>query len=186
MKIYIKENKLSLLKESQEEVTFFSFFNNIKQFLKELLNDPINAKPNEFLRKQGFNKSGLVKKLIDKGIITKKEDIKEVPNTMSEDSSEESVYSVQYNVPKKNFEKKIHRLYSKLYENEVIEEDGEGSVGGGGSISAGLGGATNSNISAAAMYDAPFGGVQRRKFYGDALKRNKDEDNGSISMNRLK
>lgn len=211
MRIYISESKLHLLKESNDEVTFYSFFTNVKNFIQELLVDPINAKPNDFLRAHGFNRSGLVKKLVDRGIITKKEDIKEVSE---EGDNKQSKYSVQFKVPKKNFEKKMHRLYSRLFEgdydtpvfsnqekmihdiysmdsdnayrerggvkrseNEIVKEDGEGGVSA-------FGGATNSNISAAAMYDTPFGGVQRKKFYSDTLKRNKDSKNKSISMNR--
>jgi hypothetical protein len=36
------------------------------------------------------------------------------------------------------------------------------------------------------QYTVPFGNIQRRKFYSSSLKRNKDEKNGSISMNRQK
>lgn len=205
--IYISESKLPILKESENEVTFYSFFTNIKDFIQELLVDPINAKPNDFLKSHGFNKSGLIKKLMDRDIINRKENIKEVPNGMVEDGKQESMYSVQYKVPKKNFERKIHRLYSRLFEanvfnnqesmiedilnmdndnaykdrgglDKVVTEDGEGSMA--------FGGATNANISAAAMYDVPMGGVQRKKFYGDTLKRNKDEENNSISMNHKK
>ncbi len=253
IKVYITEDKLSLLKESQEEeVTFYSFFSNVKDFIKELLADPVNAKPNEFLKRRGFSKSELVKKLIDRDIIIRKEDIKEVPTGMDENGGKEAKYIVQYKVPKKNFEKKIHRLYSKLFESsmdnninlmlnnplnmgissghksldkltnilsknintksplftnekemadaildmddtyktrggiakeyiedeeDVVTEEGEGG--------AAFAGATNANISAAAMFDVPMGGVQRKKFYGDTLKRNKDEKNGSMSMNRV-
>ena len=36
MKIYIPQNKLSLIKESiNEEVTFFEFYRDIKKFIKE-------------------------------------------------------------------------------------------------------------------------------------------------------
>ena len=41
MKIYIPQNKLSLIKESiNEEVTFFEFYRDIKKFIKDLLSNP--------------------------------------------------------------------------------------------------------------------------------------------------
>jgi hypothetical protein len=67
-------------------------------------------------------------------------------------------------------------------ENTVITEDGEG----GGATSCGSamqGGGTNPD---AGQFITPISPIQRRKFYSDTLKRNKDKKNGSISMNRKK
>ena len=79
MIIYINENKLPLLKESNEEVTFYEFFTKTKNFIKDLLSDPINAKPDNMFKSHGISRSALLNKLLDRGIVTKKEDIKE-PN----------------------------------------------------------------------------------------------------------
>lgn len=203
--IIINESQIEAIKESNEEVTFFEFFNNVKDFLRGLLEDPINTKPNEFWKKHGFNKSGLIKKLMDANILDRSEKIKEYPVT--EATKMESKYIVKYKVRKKNFERKLHRLFSSLFEtNSVfkdekilkddimnskfgdmyrqrggIKEEGEGGGDAGGSPFAG---ATNANISASAMFDVPVGGVQRRNFYSDSLKRNKDSKNNSISINR--
>lgn len=49
---------------------------------------------------------------------------------------------------------------------------------------AGFGGATNANISAAATYDVPMGGVQRKSIYKPAEKRSKDFSNGSMMMQK--
>ena len=57
MKIYLREDKLILLKESEEEVTFYSFFNEVKNFLKRLLDDPIGAKPGDFFSKHGISRN---------------------------------------------------------------------------------------------------------------------------------
>ena len=49
MKVYLREDKLVLIKESEEEeVTFYKFFTEVKNFLRDLLDDPINAKPSGF------------------------------------------------------------------------------------------------------------------------------------------
>ena len=204
--IIINESQIEAIKESNEEVTFFEFFNNAKDFLRGLLEDPINTKPNEFWKKHGFNKSGLIKKLMDANILDRSEKIKEYPVT--EATKMESRYIVKYKVRKKNFERKLHRLFSSLFEtnsvfkNEKILKDDimnskfgdmyrqrggikeEEGVGGGDASGSQFDGASSSNISASAMYDVVVGDVQRRNFYSDSLKRNKDSKNNSISINR--
>jgi len=117
MKIYLSENKLIMLKESEneekEEVTFYKFFTEVKNFLKKLLDDPINAKPGSFFKENNISKSKLLNKLLDKGIIRKKENIDE-PNDA--DGKMKSMHYLQYMIPKKNFEQNIHRLYSYFFE----------------------------------------------------------------------
>ena len=115
MKVIINEKKLLLLKESDdEEVTFYRFFTEVKNFLKDLLEDPINAKPSEFLTSHGVNKTELLDKMLDKDIIKKKENIDE-PNDAS--GNMKSRHYLQYSVPKKNFEEKMKRLYYSFFEN---------------------------------------------------------------------
>ena len=111
--IYITENQLMRLSESKDEVTFFKFFTEVKNFIKKLLDDPINAKLNQFFKDNNISKSKLINKMLDRGVITKKEDIKE-PNDA--DGKMKSMHYIQYKVPKKNFEQKIHRLYSYFFE----------------------------------------------------------------------
>lgn len=117
--IYITENQLMRLSESKDEVTFFKFFTEVKNFIKKLLDDPINAKLNQFFKDNNISKSKLINKMLDRGIITKKEDIKE-PNDA--DGKMKSMHYIQYKVPKKNFEQKIHRLYSYFFENNNLKE----------------------------------------------------------------
>ena len=114
MIVYINESKLPLLRESNEEVTFYEFFTKTKNFIKDLLSDPINAKPDNMFKAHGISKSTLLNKLLDRGIVTKKEDIKE-PNDA--DGKMKSMHYIQYKVPKKNFEQKIKRLYQYFYDN---------------------------------------------------------------------
>lgn len=63
----------------------------------------------------------------------------------------------------------------------IMNEDGVGGATSCGSVM--QGGGSNPD---AGQYTLPFGDVQRKSFYSDTLKRNKDEKNGSISMNRKK
>jgi len=113
MKVYITEDKLRLLKEDADEVTFYSFFTEVKNFMSKLLEDPIGAKPSEFFKEHGISRSTLLNKLLERGIITKKEKIDE-PNDA--DGKLKSMHYIQYKVPKKDFEQKMHRLYSYFFE----------------------------------------------------------------------
>jgi len=123
MKVYISENKLVLIKENEEEeVTFYKFFTEVKNFIKDLLDDPINAKPSGFFKTHGISKSILLNKMMDRDIISKKENIDE-PNDA--DGKMKSMHYLQYRVPRKNFEQKIKRLYAYFFENgkkKKIEE----------------------------------------------------------------
>ncbi len=114
MKIYLKEDKLFLIKESEEEVTFYKFFTEVKNFLQDLLDDPINAKPSGFFKSHGISKSVLLNKMLDRDIVAKKENIDEPTDA---DGKIKSMHYLQYRVPKKNFEQKIKRLYSYFFEN---------------------------------------------------------------------
>ena len=102
--IYISEDRIPdfkmLLDESEEK----------------LLEDPIGAKPSKKLEIRGYTSGKLRKLLRDADIITVKEKIDEPHN--EETGALESRYYLSYKVPKKNFKKKIKRLYQKLFEND--------------------------------------------------------------------
>lgn len=112
MKVIITEDKLNLLKESANEVTFYEFFTDVKNFISDLLDDPFGANVSQMLKTHGFNRSMLINKLLDRGIITKKEKIDEPYDA---DGNLKSMHYVQYKVPRKNFEQKMHRLYDYFF-----------------------------------------------------------------------
>lgn len=116
MRIYITEDKLLYLSEQEEErVTFYKFFTEVKNFIRSLLDDPINAKPSSFFKEHKISRSLLINKMLDRNIITKRENIDEPKDA---DGKIQSKHYLQYNVPRKNFEQKIKRLYSYFFENE--------------------------------------------------------------------
>lgn len=207
--IYITENQLKkIYGQENEEVTFYEFFVNVKKYLKDLLTKPADAEPSSILTRN-VSKNELLKKMTDLGIIKKSEKIDEVP--VEEDTKKVAKHFVQYKVPKRNFEEKVKELYKEVvsenisksvfgneqelvdeiknmdYDNAYATRGGLNEEGeGGGATSCGSvmqGGGLNPD---AGQYTTPFGNVQRRSFYGDTLKRNKDSKNGSISMNRKK
>jgi hypothetical protein len=116
--VYINENSIpevkKLIEESEEKMSFLFFFENVRDFIKDLLTDPIGAVPSKELRIRGLGNGKLRKMLRDANILIKKEDIDELDN--EETGKLESRYFLSYKVPKKNFKKKIRRLYQKIFE----------------------------------------------------------------------
>lgn len=118
--VYIKESKIDVLRESEEELTFLRFFVEVKKFITELLTDPIHARPSVTLVSHGLNNDVLRRKLQDEMIIIKKENIDEPHNEVTGDR--ESRYYLSYKVPKKDFKKKLRRLYQKTIESNINED----------------------------------------------------------------
>lgn len=211
-KIYIKENQVSLLinEEQNKEITFYEFVINVKQFLKDLLKKPIEAKPSELLSKVGLTKDELLKKMKDIGMIKSDERIDEVPVEESKKhpygTKLVAKHYISYKIPRKRFKEKMQELYkdcisecdkkhvfsnTKKIINDMLDMDGETYKKRGGydeslvseTDCAGVmqGGGDNPS---AGQYDVPFSSLQRRSFWKPSLKRNKDEKNKSISINR--
>lgn len=153
--IYVNEN---VLKEAvsylNNEITFFGFLSHVKVFLKQLLNTPLQSDVDDYLKSHKISKEVLLKELIERGIVEKE--------TKIDDKDGKDKFVISYKIPKKNFERKIRRLYTSLFEkNEIKEskiyEDGATSCG-----SAMQGGGINPD---AGQYTTPLGKVQRRKIY---------------------
>lgn len=110
-----------------DDITFFGFLSHIKAFIKKLLISPLDANIDEYLRKNGIDKKDLLDKMLERNIIEKE--------TKIEECDGKDKFVVVYKVPKKNFERKIRRLYSSIFEkNEISEsrrltEDGATSCG---------------------------------------------------------
>lgn len=125
--IIISEAQLETLRKSMdminEEVTFYSFMSHIKSYLKELLTDPIYAKPDAFLVSNGLDGERALSLLMDNGIITRDEKI--------DSSGDKDQFVISYKIPRQNFERKMKRLYSKLFEINVKENSPINEEGGG-------------------------------------------------------
>lgn len=151
--IYINENMVSeVVKYINNEMTFFDFLSHTKAFLKQLMTNPLNADVDDYMKENGVNRETLIKQLLNRGIIEKDNKIVTTDNT--------DKFSTSYLVPKKNFDRKMERLYSELFENdEIIEEEGGGATGCAGCLG---GGGSNPE---AGTYTTPLGKVQRRTIY---------------------
>lgn len=134
----------------EEIVTFEVFSKEIKKFLLELLNKPNNPNFNTFWTDKGFSRDKFIQFLLKRDIIEKEEKISEV-NTIN----------FKYKVPKKDFDRKLKKLYIFLFEENVpkkypkIETDTEIDE------STGCGGVTGGENTIV----QPLFGIQKKDLY---------------------
>ena len=133
----------------ENNVTYYSFLSQIKGFLRAILKDPVNCKIDDFFIQNNISKSKLLNLLKRYNIIE-----------VSEKVDDSNKFKIKYSIPRKNFERKIKRLYSRLFEvnlptKENIDEDGESGVCGATTASA-------VNDTAPIL---PMGGINRRRIY---------------------
>lgn len=152
--------KISEDYDREMEMTEQKFHSNIRNFISQLLQDPVNAQPSTLLRTNGLNRSILLKYLLKGGIIIRDERISDKDEN---GEPKTATMMVKFRCPKKNFDRKIQKLYMRFFEknlpqrqihlrHEEINEDGEGGA---------IGGATSAASSG--QFIQPFGSVQRRK-----------------------
>ena len=134
--IIINERQAFILKEANKEMTYYAFLSHVKSYLKKLLTDPISAQPDDFLKNYGLDGKELNSKLTDNNIIIKNEKI--------DSSGDKDMFSITYKIPRQNFERKMKRLYSSLFESNIVDEEilvetdcGGAMQGGGGNPNAG-------------------------------------------------
>ena len=94
------------------ETTFYAFQSNLRYFLSQLLKDPINCKVSDFFKERDFNKKKLINILLKRDVIKRHEKIDDEEN-----------YNVKYNIIRKNFERKLKRIYNKYFETPDAEID---------------------------------------------------------------
>ena len=152
--------KISEDYDREMEMTEQKFHSNIRNFISQLLQDPVNAQPSTLLKTNGLNRSILLKYLLNSGILVRDERISDRDEN---GEPKTATMMVKFRCPKKNFDRKIQKLYMRFFEknlpqrqihlrNEEINEDGEGGA---------IGGATSAASSG--QFIQPFGSVQRRK-----------------------
>ena len=152
--------KISEDYDREMEMTEQKFHSNIRNFISQLLQDPVNAQPSTLLRTNGLNRSILLKYLLKGGIIIRDERISDKDEN---GEPKTATMMVKFRCPKKNFDRKIQKLYMRFFEknlpqrqihlrHEEINEDGEGGA---------IDGATSAASSG--QFIQPFGSVQRRK-----------------------
>ena len=152
--------KISEGYDKEMEMTEQKFHSNIRNFISQILQDPVNAQPSIVLKANGLNRSILLKYLLNSGILIRDERISDRDEN---GEPKTATMMVKFRCPKKNFDRKIQKLYMRFFEknlpqrqihlrNEEINEEGEGGA---------IGGATSAASSG--QFIQPFGSVQRRK-----------------------
>ena len=169
--IYVNKK---VLKEAvnylNNEITFFGFFSHVKFFLKKLLVNPLNADIDDYLKDNNLNRKELLNLLLTRNIIEKE--------TKIDNKNGKDKFYVSYKIPKRNFERKMRRLYTSLFETNEINESLISETDCGGAMQAG---GTNPD---AGQYTQPLSKVQRRKIYvtqeqSDFLKEMTTHDAGN-------
>lgn len=174
--IYINKDILDeALDYLNRDITFYEFLSYTKAFLKQLLSNPMGADIDPFLKENGLTRKELLNSLLEKNIVER--------DTKIEEINGKDNYSISYRIPKKNFERKMRRLFSQIFEKHeitesVISEDG-GGAGSCGSVMQGGGSNPESG-----QFIQPLGKVQRRKIYltqeqADMLKETTTQDTGN-------
>ena len=152
--------KISEGYDKEMEMTEQKFHSHIRKFISQILQDPVNAQPSILLKANGLNRSILLKYLLNSGILIRDERISDRDEN---GEPKTATMMVKFRCPKKNFDRKIQKLYMRFFEknlpqrqihlrNEEINEEGEGGA---------IGGATSAASSG--QFIQPFGSVQRRK-----------------------
>ena len=194
--IVISENMARQLNE-ELEMTEYKFNNNIRKFLSDLLADPVNAKPGFLLMRNGLTRSRLIRLMMSVGMIERDE---KISDTDEDGQPKTATMMVKFRIPKKNFDRKLRKLWIRLFERNLpekkhsveINEEGEGatSANASGQFSQPLfpmqrrqmpvevEEATATTNVGNYEYDVPFGGDK------ETLAR-KNGVGGSVSINRV-
>lgn len=92
--IHINESVFNRLLEDNRRPSFQDFYEDVIEFIKGILKDPINGKPNDRLKSIGLHNGELRKRLNDLSIITKEERIDEPYDETT--GKQQSRYYVKY------------------------------------------------------------------------------------------
>lgn len=99
------------------DITYYRFLSEVRSFLSKLLKDPIKAQPSVYLKNRDVTRKKLIDDLLKRDVLERHEKILDPTNS----DEKEAKYVVKYKVHKKDFEKRIHRLYIKYFEKNVNE-----------------------------------------------------------------
>lgn len=99
------------------DTTFYAFMSNVRTFLASLLKDPIHTKVSDYLKERGMTKNKLINILLKRDVIRRHEKIDD------KDKENGNInYVVKYNVVRKQFERKLKRIYNKYFEGKDKKE----------------------------------------------------------------
>ena len=100
------------------ETTFYRFQSEVRAFLSKLLKKPVDAQPSKYLKDRDFTRKKLINELLSRDVIERHEKILDRTNS----DEKEAKYVVKFKVHKKDFEKRLHRIYIKYFEKNEPEK----------------------------------------------------------------
>lgn len=148
-RVIFNESFVLIAEAVEDEMTFYKFLSNVKAFLKDLLNNPVQAKPSVELLAKGLNRSTLINQLIRSGIIIRDE---KIVDRDSDGNPVTASMSVKYKVPKLDFDRKVQKLFIRLFEKNLPGKQTTDECGDG---------ATSADASG--QYSQPVFPIQRRE-----------------------
>ena len=161
--VKLNESQLNELSDATK-LTEYKFYNNVQRFLSDLLKDPVGAKVPFLLQANNIARNQLLYHLKSNGIINR---YQKISDKDSRGNPKTARMIIKYSVPKKDFAKKMKRLFIDLVaknvpekiENMISEDLGKDidECDCGGAM-----GATAGNESMG-QFSQPLFGVQRRK-----------------------
>ena len=113
-RVHINEGQAAMLSEKRGEVSFLSFFDDMRDFLVGLLTDPIGARPSEMLSLHGLDNDTLRKMLCDRNVVIKSEKFDEPYDETK--GKRVSRYHLSYKVPRKNLKRKLRRIFQSVFD----------------------------------------------------------------------
>lgn len=116
--VIINDTMARMLSESLE-MTEYKFINNVKAFLKQLLDDPANAQPSVLLKTYGITRSKLLRMLLSLGLIQKEMKISDTDE--NGEPRERAMMKVKFRVPKpmQRLDRGILKMYRRIFEKNV-------------------------------------------------------------------
>ena len=172
----------------ENEITYYSFYSQVRSFVAKLKKDPIGAQPGETLKKVGLTKNRLINILIKRGIIERHESIKDKTDGIQGEAKYVVKYIIKLSDAKK-FERTVKKMFVQYCEKNLPvkesvkvpetlqEEDGGGAAAGGdGGAVGGDGGAVSvvgdgtatagaTNTDSSGQYTTVTFPMMRRDFY---------------------
>ncbi len=120
-----------------DEMTMWAFTSNMEDLIKQLLKDPRKAKASSFLERHGIDTPKAIELLVKKNdpnnpesaILIRKERIED--GGIDENGNRlQDKFHIKYSLPRKDYDKKMRKLYINLFENyrcdnPMLNEDGE-------------------------------------------------------------
>jgi 8-oxo-dGTP pyrophosphatase MutT (NUDIX family) len=116
--IKLNESQLNEIADATK-LTEFKFYNNVQRFLSDLLKNPVGAKVPFLLQANNIARNQLLYHLKSNGIINR---YQKISDKDSQGNPKTARMVIRYSVPRKDFAKKMKRLFIDLVAKNVPEK----------------------------------------------------------------